>query len=179
MQRVSAIVVSGELGAGKSTAAKYLASSSGFEHLSFVERLWLPVLAERGIEPSRHSLQQLGIELVERVGIERLVDQLMATRNSTKVVIDDARRRDVVDRLRELVDVLVHVHLVADFDTRFPRLVERDGVRSESEQRRAETVSTETTIADLQPIADHVIHNTGSLEDLYARLDSIVKSVGS
>jgi len=162
-----AIVVSGELGAGKTVAAKYFEREHGFEHLSFVDRIWMPILAERGIDPTRAALQELGIELIADVGVEGLVDQLLQSR----LVIDDARRSDVLESLRSKVERLLHIHILAPFDARFPRLVVRDGVSNEEEQRLAEQVSTELTIPALEAIADIVIRNDSTAEAYQIRLN--------
>ena len=166
-----AIVVSGELGAGKTVAAKYFEREHGFEHLSFVDRIWMPILAERGIDPTRAALQELGIELIADVGVEGLVDQLLQSRETDRFVIDDARRSDVLESLRSKVERLLHIHILAPFDARFPRLVVRDGVSNEEEQRLAEQVSTELTIPALEAIADIVIRNDSTAEAYQIRLN--------
>lgn len=158
-----AVVVSGELGAGKTFAAEYFERVHGFEHLSFVDRIWKPILAERGISPSRSALQALGMELITEVGVNRVVDQLLSFRTADRIVIDDARRTDVLNSLRSKLDRLVHVHILAPFDARFPRLVVRDGIMSEEEQRRAEQVLTELTIPELETIADVIIRNNSTI----------------
>lgn len=171
----TAVVVSGGLGAGKTTAATYMCDKHGFEHLSFVDRIWLPILAERGIEATRSSLQTLGIELVERIGINGLVDQLLEGRRTSKVVIDDARRPDVVEAIRARIPKVFHVHVEADFETRYPRLERRDGVTSRQEQAAAELVATETTIESMAPIADEVVVNRGSQADFERAIDEVLE----
>lgn len=169
------VVLSGELGAGKTTAALYLVESLGFEHLSFVDRIWLPILNERGLPPTRANLQVLGVELMETVGPVELVRQLLATARQPRGVIDDARRVDVVEAIRRQADRPVrHIHLRADFGTRYPRLQARDGVRSEAEQRETEAFATEVTISQLEPIAEHVVDNVGSMTDLHRALSQHV-----
>jgi dephospho-CoA kinase len=169
-----AIVLSGELGAGKSAASVYISDAFGFERLSFVEAIWKPILRERGIEPTRSALQTLGIELVSTTGIPGLVDQLLASRKSNRVVIDDARRPDVVEAIRARIDNVFHVHILSSFDTRYKRLVVRDGVRSEEEQHLAESVETELTIASMQSIADAVIANDATLPDYQSRITKVL-----
>lgn len=177
MDGTVAVVLSGELGAGKTTAARHLADTHHFEHLSFVERIWLPVLRERGIAPSRSSLQVLGIELMSDLGPRGLVDKLLSFQTTSRIVIDDARRVDVVEYLRSQRPRLTHIHLLADFAIRFPRLQERDGVASVSEQLAAEQVETEVTITELESVADHVVLNDGELTRLLARLDQVVSTL--
>ena len=172
------IVVSGELGAGKTFAAEYFQREHGFEHLSFVDRIWKPILAERGIDPTRAALQELGIELITNVGVDGLVDQLLRSRETDRIVIDDARRTEVLECLRAKLDRLLHIHILAPFDARFPRLVVRDGVQNEDEQRLAEQVSTELTIPALEAIADAVIRNDSSVENYEVQLNGALKEFG-
>jgi dephospho-CoA kinase len=169
------LVLTGGLGAGKSTAARYIAGIHGFQRLSFVEEIWRPILRQRGVLECRSSLQQLGIELMRDVGAERLVLDLLARANGgAPVVIDDVRRADVLAIIRGLRPSTLHLHIVADFDVRYPRLVARDGVRSLDEQRTAESVETEVTIPELEGIADEIVVNAGDLAAFQRSLDDVV-----
>lgn len=169
------VVLSGELGAGKTTAARYLVESLGYEHLSFVDRLWLPILDERQLDATRENLQVLGLELIESVGAAELVRQLLALSSQPFSVIDDARRVDVVEEIRrQATRPVCHIHLRAGFDTRFPRLQARDGVASEAQQRATERFATEVTIGELEPIADYVVDNVGTVDDLFRALSALI-----
>lgn len=147
-------IISGSLGAGKTTAASYISKKYGYQHLSFVDEIWKPILIERGLEINRENLQSLGIELMSS--------------------IDDVRRKDVVEIIREFTLDVFLVYIDVDFKTRYPRLVKRDKVKSEEEQLKSEAVETETTVPELKPIANYIIINSGSLNSFYASIDEAI-----
>lgn len=170
-----AIILSGSLGAGKSTAAKYLSQKSNYQHLSFVNEIWKPILIERGLEINRSNLQTLGIELMNKLGFEKIVELLLERAIPEKVIIiDDARRKDVVLKIKELCIDSFLIYVDADFNIRFPRLVKRDNVRNEQEQKNAESIETETTIPELKDIADIIIYNSSNLDSFYTDIDNAI-----
>lgn len=180
MERMSndVFVITGSLGAGKTTAASYISQKYGYQHLSFVDEIWKPILAERKIEVSRVNLQKLGIELMSNWGPEKIVCTLLAKADPTKTIImDDVRRLDVVDIIRKHCRKVFLVYIDADFDMRYPRLVKRDNISSMEEQRQAESVETETTIIDIKNHADYIILNHGDINLFYSDLDATVERV--
>lgn len=174
---VNAIILSGDLGSGKTTAARFIRDKYGFQHLSFVEEIWKPILIERKLEFTRSNLQELGIELINTLGYEKLVDILLSHASSKYIVIDDVRRVDVFKYIESICLRATLIYLDADFETRFPRLVMRDNVKSIAEQKQAELVETETTIKQLREIANYIIINSGSLEIFQKAIDSILLKV--
>lgn len=170
------LIISGSLGAGKSTAASYISKKNGYLQLSFVEELWKPILRERKFEINRANLQTLGIELMNDPGPRKLVELLMdKALNFNRVVIDDVRRKDVYYIINEICLNTFLIYIDADFNTRYPRLVTRDNIKSEEEQLRAESVETETTIPELKIHANLIINNTGNQEDFYRSLDAAIQ----
>lgn len=168
-------IISGSLGAGKTTAASYISQKYGYQHLSFVGEIWKPILRERGLEINRENLQSLGIELMNSIGPTKIVEILLDKAIPyNRIVIDDVRRKDVVEIIKELsLDVFL-VYINVDFKTRYPRLVKRDKIKSEEEQLKAEAVETETAIPELKSIANYIINNSGNLNSFYASLDEAI-----
>jgi dephospho-CoA kinase len=167
-----AIILTGDLGAGKSTAAHYIATRYRYQHLSFVEKIWKPLLQQRNLPFTRSNLQLLGIELMNNKGPQEIVQLLLHQADPNRdIVIDDVRRKDVVEIFKEKCNKIFVIYLQADFETRYIRLVERDNVKSRKEQQQAEQVETETTIHELEGIADIVIKNVGNINDFYKQLD--------
>jgi dephospho-CoA kinase len=176
----SIIVLTGKIGAGKSTAARHLATRYGVKPLSFVELIWKPILKERGIPPTRENLQLLGIELMRRRGPEALVGELMSSIRADDAAwfcIDDVRTTTVYSAIKLLRPTSVLVFIAASFDARLRRVMSRDGVRSADEQKRAELVETETGIPELKLAADFVISNNGDQSTLEASIDLVARSI--
>ena len=170
------IIMAGSLGAGKTTAAKYITQKYNFQHLSFVEEIWKPILHNRNLEVNRENLQKLGIELMKEKGPYKIVEELLEKAiYSQTILIDDVRRKDVVEIIKQLCDQVFLVYIDADFETRYPRLIQRDNVQSEYEQRKAEKVETELSIPELKTIADYYINNNDTIDLFYLNIDSAVK----
>lgn len=173
-----ALILCGGLGAGKSHAARYIEEKYGFLHLSFVDKIWKPILQERSLAFNRENLQQLGIELITTLGPEALVDQLLASEElPSRIVIDDVRRKDVAEIIRSKTRSTMVAYIESSLDSRFPRLVIRDGVVSKDQQVEVEQVATETTIPELRSIADIIILNEGGVEGFEKQLDQLAERV--
>ena len=166
------IIIAGSLGAGKTTGALYLADKYDNQHLSFVDKIWVPILNERKLEINRRNLQVLGVELMSKMGPQKLVESLLREAVPKKnILIDDVRRGDVVGIIKDFCLGAFLIYIEADFNTRFPRLVARDNIKSEEEQLNAENFETELTIPELKLMADVVIHNNGDKNLFYSHLD--------
>ena len=172
------IIMAGSLGAGKTTAAKYVSKKYGFQHLSFVEEIWKPILNARKQEINRENLQKLGIELMEKIGPRKIVEDLLkkALPNKT-ILIDDVRRKEVVEIIKQHCSNVFLIYIEADFSTRYPRLVERDKIKNEEEQLKAEKVETELTIPELKLIADYIINNNENINSFYLNIDNVINNI--
>jgi hypothetical protein len=158
-----------------------LASRYGVKALSFVELIWKPILRERGVSPTRHNLQLLGLELMRDRGPESLVGELMSiidpVDESDCFCIDDVRTESVYSAIKSEQPASVLVFIEASFDSRLPRVMRRDGIGGAEEQKSAELVGTELGIADLRASADLVIVNEGEPSRLHASLDLLARSL--
>jgi dephospho-CoA kinase len=179
MGHLKLIVVAGQIGAGKSTAAKHFESAFAVRHMSFVDVIWLPILERRGLAPTRRNLQILGLELMREMGPEGLVGELLRScPDETWCSVDDVRTPIVLDHIESRAPGSCLLFLETPFESRFPRLVDRDGVNSEQEQREAESFPTERDIESLRPRARWVVSNDGSQSGLHESLDAIAVELG-
>lgn len=173
------LVLAGSIGAGKSTAARYLAAHYRIEHRSFVQTIWVPILNERGLEVTRENLQHLGIELIRERGPARLVDELFDRLDATtSYAIDDVRSPSVFEYAKARLPECLLLYLDTSFDARYPRLQQRDGVVSVDEQRAAERMPTELGIEGLRGYAAFTVVNDGSQQEFEAALDVVARSLG-
>ena len=170
------IVLSGTIGAGKSTAAVYLSEKYDYVHLSYVEKIWKPILAKRKVNPSRENLQDLGEELMQKHGLEGLARLILPYLPKDRpFVIDDIRSPVVLSELRECIRKdLILVFIDTSAASRTPRLQIRDNLTSADELRSIESRITEKSIPDLEACADIVVVNNGSKTDFYKQIDQFV-----
>ena len=142
------IVFSGSIGAGKTTASKYLIQKYNYIHLSYVELIWKPILMERNIPITRESLQDLGDELREKYGIRELAKKIIPfIPKDVPVVIDDVRHPDAFRALKECLEQNIFlVYIKSDANTRVPRLKIRDNLQSYEELVQIEKRKTEITL---------------------------------
>lgn len=168
------IVTAGYIGAGKTTAANIIASKLDCPVLSFVQTLFVPILATLRVEPTRSELQKLGSSLMVYPGERVLVEALVSHCASDALVVDDVRYPTTIDLIREQRSLVRVLFVEAPPDIRRMRAAKRDG-SSLGEVRHAESQNTEKRIADLRDCSDLVVDNSGSLADLERAISSTIK----
>lgn len=175
------IGLTGPNAAGKSEAAAYLAALGFRIHsLSDVVR---EEAAARGLPAERKNLIRIGNELRERQGpgvlAERILPKL-AGRN----VVDSIRSPDEVAVFRRLPGFLL-VGIRADARTRFERGLVRarfgdpatlEEFLAREREENLEDPNRQQLDATLR-LADVIVDNDGTLEELHRALDRIVGSV--
>lgn len=154
--RQFAILMSGSLGGGKSSAGQVVATKLGLPRLSFGS-LVRDTAARRGLEPDdRAALQELGEQMLVSLGPDGLVDQLVGDIDGG-AVIEGVRHITVLDALLSRYPQTVHVHLVASAD----ELERRWGRRFETlSLREANAHSTEVDQKALRSRAHLVVDTT-------------------
>jgi len=170
------LVIAGPIGAGKSTISSILADAYGFAHLSYVNLIWKPILASRGIPVNRHELQQLGAELMQEYGPTGLAKLILPFIPDGDFVIDDIRSPHVLNSLRSEILGLKLVFIVVGDGLRRQRAAERDRVTVQ-DQLNAEGFSTESEIHQLAPLADYTVENNGNIGQLRTALSEIVEDL--
>jgi len=170
------IGLSGSIAAGKTTVAEYFAGR-GYAYARYSQIL-KDMLQEKGSEPSRSALQELGWSVHEERGqrwLGKKVLDLIAGKN-----------RAVVDGLRFLEDhalmvesygpSFVHLHVSAPLDDRRKRFSEK-----QAEERifnSAVRHQVEEEVAQLERIAHHRVANDRTIESLFEELNGLFKHKG-
>lgn len=174
----------GEIASGKGTAAKYLAERYGATTYRFSTAL-REVLRRLHLPEDRGTLQTLSTFLRKEFGEDTLAKVIFEDAKndaSPLIVIDGVRRLEDVKYLREIPEFTL-CFITAPMKTRHERLV----LRGENADDRTKTYEgfvkdhegePEREIAKLEAFAAEVIDNAGTLPELYATLDAMVKKYG-
>lgn len=155
-QRRSVVVLSGSVGAGKSTLARGLAERYGAVILS--TRALLEEHA--GSAPDRLSLQRLGDRLDRETDHLWVVDAVARIGAAPLVVVDSARRTEQIDALRRAFPgAVVHIHLEAPLEELEARHRERRKERHDepSSYRDVRRNLTERRVIELAGESDVVV----------------------
>lgn len=176
------IGLTGKSGSGKSTAADYLWSTSGFLEMAFADRLkeaasvlfgWDRLALDdqeykAGVCPvwgitRREALQKFGTEAVRGVfgddfwikSWRQVYDQIQVF---DSVVVSDVRFPNEADAIRDMGGVIVHIVRPGLETVGVPDHVSESGV-------------------EVMP-DDYVIMNDGSVEQLYEQLNGLLEYLG-
>ena len=161
----------GQIGAGKTSAARYLSARYGFQYARYSQILeeWLS-----SGPPDRNRLQTLGWEVMS--GGQQL------ELNRRLIAVLDPSRNGAIDGLRHPVDFdslsgafgasFRLIFLEARQEVRSERL--RSQFSADTAFQAAEAAPVEAQIDGLKVRAHATISNEGSLEKLYQELDAWV-----
>jgi dephospho-CoA kinase len=181
--RPACVVISGKIGAGKTTLAAGLSTMTGWRLLSAGDTVREKV-RQLGLPELRETLQDVGAEWVER-DVTGFCKALLRhdNRATEGVVIDGVRHISVLDSLTNLLAPLpvITVCVTVSEELRFKRLENREGVNAKHLQQ-FEGHPAERHVSRLCEGADIIVTNNSTpaemvsrtyscLEDISARLD--------
>ncbi|MBI2030628.1 AAA family ATPase [Candidatus Kaiserbacteria bacterium] len=179
------IGITGTLGAGKGTVVKYLVEKHGFTHYSVRAYLEEEIL-RRNLPNNRDTMTTVANELRAQNGPGHIVEQLMlrAVEHGGDVVIESIRSVGEAEFLRAHGAHLWAVD--ADVKVRYERIVARasatDAVSYEkfvSDENREffNSDPNKQNISGVVAMADVVINNDGTADELFAHLEEILSSL--
>jgi len=182
----------GKIAAGKTTVAKFF-EEKGFCRVSCSEPLidllthnvsdysWVPELPEK-TEPTREKLIEFGRYLKEKYGGDVLIRLAIdKKRHCENVVIDGVRSREEVEAIKRLGGKIIYVE--AKPEIRYERLVRRKAskdktIRSFEDFKRADDAEEKLYYTSkLKDVADYVIVNEGTLEELREKVERIIADI--
>jgi dephospho-CoA kinase len=178
------IGITGTLGAGKGTVAKYLVDTKGFRHYSGRE-FFIEEVQKRGLPVNRDTITQTANDLRANHGADYVIKELFAR-------AELAGGNTVVESIRAIAEgefVKSHGHLWAvdaDIRTRYERAVlrgsETDKVSFEKfvadeEREMTSTDPTKQNLAAVRAMADTVFTNNGTQEELFAQVEEALEKL--
>jgi dephospho-CoA kinase len=167
---------SGHIGAGKTSAARFLESSHGFRYLRYSQ-----VLAEWLLDESqgKAELQAIGWDVMDGGRQRELNSRLIARIESgADHAIDGLRHPIDHESLSQAFPShFFLLHIEAPLELRWQRHKPKGRFASFEEFRRADMHPVEQHIDELKPLATKVLTNTGALEELYQQLDAVLVGI--
>jgi dCMP deaminase len=177
------IGLTGRNAGGKGEAARYLQRKS-FYYFSLSDAI-RDEIRSRGEEPTREGLIIVGNELRQRHGAAVLAERVLAKIEDDKhYVIDSIRNPSEVEAFRAAKNFKL-IRVEAPPEVRFQRIVSRQRESDPRtyeefialENREAEGDDTSQNLVKVELMADYAVVNDGPLENLYAQLDDLLKSL--
>ena len=177
-KRIKLIGLTGTNGSGKGEAAAYFQKRE-YRYFSLSD-LIRDELRKRGKAPTRNNLIKMGNELRDKFGPDILA-RLVMKKVKDKAVIDSIRNPNEVEYLRKQKSFIL-LAVDAPVELRYKRAKKRGRKESASnlqqfiEKEKEEMTEREKgqQLQKCMDMADLVIINDGSLEDLYRKLEAIL-----
>jgi dephospho-CoA kinase len=170
------IGLAGRIGCGKGTVAKYLVKKYDAQQFVYsdilsdiLKRLHLPV--------TRSNLQKLGKGLREELGEKVLVNAMKGDLKEAKAemrLIDGVRYVNEVDMLRTFphnVLIFVDVPLEVRYERAKKRATRGEKELTLNEFKERDNATTEKELDKVKEMADYIIDNSGSIEQLHKQID--------
>jgi dephospho-CoA kinase len=168
----------GRIGAGKTSAARYLEEAYGFQYVRYSQVLAEWMNADPG---SKADLQIAGWAVMgggAQIELSRkLVAKLEPARNHA---VDGLRHQMDYDTLRNtFTSSFFLIYIDCPPDLRWQRLNRTSRYRTREDFEAAEAHPVEQHIDELRPKATAVIQNSGTIGDLYVELNNTLERIRS
>lgn len=167
------IGLAGRIGSGKTSVGMYLGSRHGFQYIRYSQ-----ILSEWRVGDSEaKSLQEVGWEVMSG-GRQKELNRLLIARigPTGDVAVDGLRHPVDYESLQNSFGSAFRLlYIESPAAVRFDRLRARGRYADSEAFEAADSHPVERQIDALRPRAAFVIHNEGSLQDLYAIVDERIR----
>ncbi len=182
------IGLTGTIWAGKGTIAQYLLSNHNFQHYQ-VRDVLTQELTKQDLPVTRDTMREMANHLRNIYGSEYIVSQLrsLAQQSGSHTLIESIRTVWEIHYLRSLwPDVRIR-WIDADQELRYQRITKRKSAtdyvtfQEFCDQECQEMENNDTAKQNLTQclqLADHVLMNNESVEELYHRIDRTLSISG-
>lgn len=177
----------GPIAAGKSTTVEIL-RNKGFVSYSLSDRI-REEIQNRNLEITRESLNTVSNELRETIGADVLAQktsELIDKQNQEKIVIDSIRNPQEINYLKNHFGMYI-IGLIAPQEKRFDFFANRgtnvagittwEEFKALDDMELAQSGEYKQQVQACLDLADVVIENTGSIEELERKLEIILKNL--
>jgi dephospho-CoA kinase len=173
--------ITGEIASGKGTVAKYLLEKYGASSHRFSTML-RDVAQRMHLEESRENLQKLSTLFRENFSddlLSKVIYHDVVTDENEIIIIDGVRRMPDIEYLKKLPGFRL-IYVDTAMEIRYERLLKRgentdDSSKTLEEFKVDNEREAERRIKDLKMDASFVVDNNGSLEELYGKIDNVIK----
>ncbi len=180
------IGITGTNGAGKGTVVEYLVKKHGFKHYSN-SGLIKEELKRRGMPIDRDNTRLVGNELRRKHGPGYLAEENFrrATMAGGDAVIEALRAVGEAKFLKEQGAFLIGVD--AEIQLRYERITGRgtdldrlsfERFAQQDKNERTGTDEWDMNIDLILQMADAIVYNNGTPEELYQQIEAVLKQVG-
>ena len=177
------IGIAGEIASGKDTVTKYLIDRYGAKQYRFSDPL-RAILKVMHLDITRDNLTTISTHIREAFGqdiLAHIIEREAESTDAEIVVIDGVRRLSDIDLVKDKPNFTLW-YTDADVKIRYERLHKRrenqdDGSLTFEQFLEDHSNETERFITELKSKAQVVIENNGSLDELQAKVDDIMKNL--
>ncbi len=182
------IGITGTIGSGKGTVVEYL-KERGFAHYS-VSKLLGELVEKEGNPKTRDFLSPMATRLQKEYpggAVEKIYREKFLVEKPADAIIESIHRQTEADFLRSVAGKIIGVD--ANLETRYRRTLlrnesEKDHVSFEEFKKHAQIEDDgggdtlrDNNIRAVLNGADAVITNNGTLEELHAQIDEVLKQI--
>jgi len=171
------IAITGPAGAGKDTAAAYLEEKFSIPHISGGDIL-REMLTSLGLEPKKAALGPFGTFLRTQYGANIIIKMGIAKAKGGSFIANGSRSPAEATLFKESGAFIIYIdasegerHERIGARARGDDAKDKHLLRALDNQERGSQSPVGENLEDIRPMADAVIVNDGSLEDLYKKLD--------